>query len=688
MAKSQYSAYREEFNKYTIITPKSYYNGENAPFVIKDPLNNKYYELIIQEKIDLGDRIKYVLSLQGFIELGRDYYVIDKYNEMSYLMLGYLCRTKEFNKRYTYDGDDLGSVYNDGKLTFKVWTPTATQVRLVVYETASIRYHNMNRNDDGVWSITIPHPDESKMLKYKYEIINNLYAKETTDPYAKLSTVNGEYSIACNFNDLVTPLRRSKCPKLEKPTDAIIYEVSIRDMTKEGTYESFIKCIPYLKELGITHIQIMPFYDFEGVDEINPTTAYNWGYNPSQFMVPEGSFSADPGNPIDRIEELQDMIAELHEAGIGVIMDSVYNHVYNRDTHPFDALVPTYFFRYDHMGMATNGSGCGNDVASERRMVRKYILDSIEYWLKYFAIDGFRFDLMGLLDVTTINKVRRLCDKYDKGILLYGEGWDMNTALPHQEKANANNHCRMNGISFFNDTFRDYIKGNSFNVYDRGLALGRNFSSYSHQQLLAGSTGLALGETFKFFSPTQSINYVSCHDNMILWDKLKVAIGHKDEEEIKKRQILCLAMVILSQGIPFLHCGDEFMRTKKGIENSYNSSDEINKVDWSLREENEKYVEQVKELIKLRKSHGAFRFDNSYDIKQHLNIYKHYDSVIEYHLTNVGDYGPYNEIIVYFNTQNYKFELPVNGQGMHKLDSDEIVEKIELDGVGTTVLVR
>ena len=226
MAKSQYSAYREEFNKYTIITPKSYYNGENAPFLIKDLRNDKYYELIIQEKIDLGNSIKYVLSLQGFIELGRDYYVIDKYGEMAYLMLGYICRTMEFNKKYVYSGNDLGCTYDKtaNTMRFKVWTPTATQVRLVIYEDNSIRYYNMNRDDNGVWSISIP-LNGIVLTKYKYEIVNNLIVKETIDPYAKLSTANGEYSIACDFNEYIQPLTRINCPKLEKPTNAIIYEV-------------------------------------------------------------------------------------------------------------------------------------------------------------------------------------------------------------------------------------------------------------------------------------------------------------------------------------------------------------------------------------------------------------------------------------------------------------------------------
>ena len=689
MCKSYYSAYRDEFNKYTIITPKTYYNGENAPFVVKDSKDGKLYELIIQERIDLGDSVKYVLSLLGFIELGRDYHVIDKFGEKSYLMLGYLCRTKEFNRRYNYLGNDLGSTCNDyGELTFKVWTPTATQVRLVIYNEDSIQYKNMTRDDEGVWSITLGRNYD--IVKYRYEITNNLIIKETIDPYAKFSTANGKYSVAyaCDLDKMIRPLSRNKCPKLHKATDAVIYELSIRDMTKEGTYTALISKIPYLKDLGITHVQIMPFYDFATVDELHPEEKYNWGYDPQQFMVPEGSFSSDPETPFIRIRELQTMIDELHNADIGVIMDSVYNHVYSRETHPFDALVPTYFFRYNHVGVPTNGSGCGNDVATERRMVRKYIIDCIDYWLKYFAIDGFRFDLMGLMDITTINQIRSLCDKYDKGIILYGEGWDMDTALPLQDKANVNNHCKMRGVGYFNDRFRDYIKGNSFNIWDRGAALGRNIQSNSLQQLLAGSSGITIGDFYMFFSPAQSINYITCHDNYTLWDKIDVALSHKTDEEKRKYHSLALELTIIAQGVPFIHSGCEFFRSKQGLHNTYNSPDEINKINWEDAEKYKDYVNKIKKVIEIRKSYNAFRFDNSIDVKRHLRVNKYWDAIIEYNLYDLQLIDGVNSIKCIFNTRSYDYTIDLDGVYMNIITGEIVENSINVKALESIYLVK
>jgi len=519
-------------------------------------------------------------------------------------------------------------------------------------------------------------------IRYKYEVMNNLTRREITDPYGKASTENGQYSVVVDFSKTI-PIKTELVPPLLQPTDAIIYEVSVRDFTihpsslvkypgkflgmTELVYceAGFPRGLAYLKELGVTHIQLLPIFDFEGVDELEPEKSYNWGYNPSQYNVPEGSYASDATNPYVRINELKTLVNSLHEHGFGVIMDVVFNHVFDRRTFPFDAMVPTYFYRYDYQGMPSNGSGCGNDLATERKMVRKFILDSMRFWLEEYGIDGFRFDLMGLIDVDTMNAARQMCDGINPNILLFGEGWDMNTALVRDQKAAKFNANKMPGIGHFNDTFRDTIKGHTFNHMDRGLALGSFSYANIGKQVLGGSSGLAFGETFKFYQPSQSINYVECHDNHTFWDRMKISNGDEGEIVCRKRQLLATAMVLFSQGIPFLHCGQEFFRTKGGEENSYKSPDAINAIDWEEVHTQKQGVDLIKGYIEIRKSHGAFRFSSSNLIKKHLRIFQYHNSVIEYSLKNVKNYGPYNEIRIFFNTQNQAYSLPIIEDGFY-----------------------
>jgi len=680
MTKANYAAYLDEYNKITILVNKSYHNGDTAPFALVDSNQQEMTELKIEEKVDLGEQLKYSLSILGFLDVGHEYYIIDNQKNQALLMLGYISRTEPFDKKYYYGGNDLGYAYSREATTFKIWTPTATQVRLMLFENDNITFHDLERSIVGTWQKTI-HQDLDG-ARYKYEVMNDLTRREIIDPYGRASAENGTYSVVVDFSKTI-PIKTELIPTLKQPTDAIIYEVSVRDFTihpsslvkypgkflgmTELVYDEggSPRGLAYLKELGVTHIQLLPIFDFEGVDELAADQSYNWGYNPSQYNVPEGSYASDATNPYVRINELKTLVNSLHEHGFGVIMDVVFNHVYDRQTFPFDAMVPTYFYRYDYQGMPSNGSGCGNDLATERRMVRKFILDSMRFWLDEYGIDGFRFDLMGLIDVDTMNAVRQMCDEKSPDILLYGEGWDMNTALVRDQKAAKFNANKMPGIGQFNDTFRDTIKGHTFNHMDRGLALGSFSYVNIGKQVLGGSAGLSFGETFKFFHPSQSINYVECHDNHTFWDRMKISNGDEGEIVCRKRQLLATAMVIFSQGIPFLHCGQEFFRTKKGEENSYKSPDEINAIDWNEVATQKQAVDLVTGYIEIRKSHGAFRFSNSNLVKKHLRIFQHHNSVIEYSLKNVKNYGPYNEIRIFFNTQNQAYSLPIIEDGFY-----------------------
>ncbi|MDE5977388.1 MAG: type I pullulanase [Turicibacter sp.] len=713
MTQGRFSAYLEEYNKITILVPKSYSNGEIGPFKLANMASAEVYELKIDEKHDLGHQIKYSLSIQGFVRVGIEYQVIDCYQNKSYLLLGYIARTDEFDKRFYYSGDDLGPTYSKDKTTFKLWAPTATHVQLILYLKDVCHFRSMKRCAKGVWELTIDHDLEG--CRYRYEIVNNLIHQETIDPYAIASTANAEYSVVVDPKKCVK-VDKSLKPTLEKPTDAIIYEVSIRDFTIDpssrvnnrgkflGLTEEMIDertgqtyGLAYLKELGITHVQLLPIFDFAGVDEEKIESSYNWGYNPVQYNVPEGSYALDPTDPYSRINELRTMINVLHEHGLGVIMDVVYNHVYDRKTFPFDTMVPTYFYRYDYQGMPSDGTGCGNDLATERLMVRKYILDSVKFWIQEYGIDGFRFDLMGILDIDTMNEVRQLCEELDPNILVYGEGWDMNTSLLQSQKAAKFNAFKLPHIGHFNDSFRDSIKGHTFNHQDRGLALGNFGYANTGKQLLAGSSGLVEGETYAFYQPEQSINYIECHDNHTLWDRMQLSNGDEDQEVREKRQILATAMVIFAQGIPFLHCGQEFCRSKNGIENSYNAPDYINAINWEQVYEHKKSIDLIKGYLKIRKSHGAFRFSNSVLVKKHLRIFQHHHSVIEYTLKNVKEYGAWDEIHIFFNTQNYEVNIPIVMNDFTLIADDqesgtesirEVEGELKMPPISTIILVK
>lgn len=358
-------------------------------------------------------------------------------------------------------------------------------------------------------------------------------------------------------------------------------------------------------------------------------------------------YASNPTDPYNRIKECKQLIEKFHEHGLRVILDVVYNHVYERETSSFEKLVPGYYFRHDENGMPSNGTGVGNDLASERKMMRKFIIDSVLYWLTEYNVDGFRFDLMGILDVETMNELEKEIRKRKKDALLLGEGWDLQTPLPAEEKATLNNANKMPQIAQFNDQFRDGIKGSTFDVSKRGFAFGGSVDPAHLQYVLSGSLVNEKGDGL-FLEPIQSINYVECHDNMTMWDKL-VRSNQETEEVQKRRHRLATAMTLLSQGIPFLHAGQEFYRSKKGNENSYNALDEINQLDWDQKEKEIETIAYIQGLIAIRKAHRAFRLQSANLIKEHMTFLQTSPTVVAYHLQNIGKFGPWKEIVVLFH---------------------------------------
>lgn len=543
----------------------------------------------------------------------------------------------------TYDKDDLGFTYSKEKTTFKVWAPAACQVLLKLYSTGSYREDDATvlsmkqmhlDPSNGVWSITVD--GDLHGIYYTYLIQNGKKSNETQDVYSKASGVNSKRSMVVDL-ERTNPegWENDKHVFVEKQTKAIIWEIHVRDFSysltsgvsrqNRGTYLAFTEkdtyvpctnfptCVNYLKKLGITHVQLNPVYDFGSVDE-RTGVEYNWGYDPVNYCVPEGSYSTDPYHGEVRIKEFKEMVKALHEEGIGVIMDVVYNHMYSGDDSCFEKTVPDYYFRKQGTRYL-NSSGCGNVTASEKLMFRKYMIDSLKYWVEEYHIDGFRFDLMACHDIETLNMIREELDKIDNRILMYGEPWTADNGdngISGDDCCSKNNaHKLSSRIGMFNDDIRNGIKGGSDDE-TKGYIQGNNHDTY---KLLAGMMG-ASSDTFGRWAkrPTQCITYASAHDNLTLWDKLLKSNGIRDfntkDSNIIDQNKLSAAFVLMSLGIPFMLAGEEFARTKHGDHNSYRSPDSVNAIDWSRTIRYKELVEYYKGLIAIRKNSDLLTASN------------------------------------------------------------------------------
>ena len=545
--------------------------------------------------------------------------------------------------KWAYNGNDLGANYTPNSTTFKVWAPTADEVTLDLYDkgseaegSKSIKTKDMTLDEKtGVWSASISGDLSGKY--YTYSVTYGDETKVTGDVYAKGCGVNGLRSMVVN-PAAVNPLNweNDNHVFVAQQTNASVWEISVADFsssetsgvseanrgkflafTESGTTIDGIQggtptCVDYLKKLGVKYVQIMPMYDFGSVDESKDIMKqYNWGYDPVNYNCPEGSYSTNPYDGNTRIKECKQMIQALHNAGIGVVMDVVYNHTYSTDSW-FQYTVPNYYYRVNPDGSFSNGSGCSNDTASEHLMFRKYMVDSVTYWAKEYHIDGFRFDLMGLHDVTTMNAIREALDKlYEDGsgqkIMMYGEAWNMDTfAAPNTVMANQNNLKQLNArIGAFDDTLRDGIKGSTFGG---GVGFVQNGSSRS--SIKTGFLGQSDSSTGWASAPTQCVSYASCHDNLALYDKLVDSVynngKYRDRDEnLVAMNKLSAAIVMTSQGIPFFLGGEEFARSKDGDENSYASSREENMLDWKSIEKYSDLIEYYRGLLRIRENFAA-----------------------------------------------------------------------------------
>ena len=552
------------------------------------------------------------------LTLGNNYTVVIKDFGIAPLNMEDFLNFPNFNKEFTYNGDDLGFNYSKESTTFKIWAPLASGVYILIRKnkSESFKSYSLTRGEKGVYSITLDGDYDGYC--YRYRVINNGISIITTDPYAKASSANGKDSCVIDFSKTNIDLNEDKLPKLRNENDAIIYELNVRDFTihpntdieNKGKYLGLAEknrktcqnnpCgLDYLKWLGITHVQVLPIYDFKTVDELNPDKSYNWGYDPQQYFVPEGSYSLEPDNPYSRIIELKKMVAALHKEGIKVNMDVVFNHVYEEQFSVFQRVVPGYYFRKRRNGTLCNGSFCGNDLDTKKPMVRKMIVDACKYWMKEFGIDGYRFDLMGIIDVETMKEVVKECRLIKPDCMIYGEGWDMNTELPSTEKTTIYNSFKVPEIGFFNDVYRDIVRGKN-EGNEAGYCLGNVNYREGFKFAFQGSVVDYCYQP-RFLSANQSINYVECHDNRTLYDRIKACYGDNRDEDILETVKLINGVIALSYGVSFYHAGQEIGLTKFGVDNSYNKGDKYNQFDWSVLDKRFELAKYFQTLISFKK---------------------------------------------------------------------------------------
>lgn len=538
--------------------------------------------------------------------------------------------SEDFEKAFTYHGNDLGAVWSRNCTRFRVWAPTARSASVRIYrsgtEGADDLYaeYAMSPSDNGTWYCALD--GDWNGFYYTYLITLSGKTAEVCDPYARSAGVNGGRGMILDLSGTDPEgWDHDRDPNAGiSITDAVIYELHIRDLSadshsgiiRKGKYLGLAETgtktrsglptgLDHIRSLGITHLHLLPVYDFGSVDESKPEKPqYNWGYDPVNYNVPEGSYSTDAYHGEVRVRELKTMIKALHDNGISVVMDVVYNHVYHTGQFCINRIVPGYFSRFDEKGSFSNGSGCGNDTATERSMVRKYIVDSVNYWSDEYHIDGFRFDLVGLIDTVTINEIMTTVHRKHPNVIFYGEGWDMHTGLakPGLKLTTQSNSALVPGFAFFNDTLRDAVRGSVFDVNTLGFVSGNpNCKDLIDRCFLANP-----GWTDE---PAQIINYISCHDNHTLYDRLAAALPKAPREDLIRRANLGAAINLLCPGVSFFQAGEELLRTKIGrngerIHNSYRSSDRVNALKWEhLNDpETQKTLKYYKGLIRLRKA--------------------------------------------------------------------------------------
>jgi len=591
----------------------------------------------------------------------------------------------DFSKYPVYTGTDLGLTYSKKESVFRIWSPPAERAQLLFYKEGTggevVASYDMKRSSNGSWVSIIK--GDQKGIFYAFKVmIGGQWMEEVTDPYVKSVGVNGKRGMVMDLPE-TNPVGwlQDRSPEFKNKTDAIIYELHIRDasisqssgiknkgrmlgLTETGTRNNagLSTGLDHIKELGVTHVHLLPFFDFNSIDETKPDSRYNWGYDPLNYNVPEGSYATNAADGLTRIHELKLLVKSFHENGLRVVMDVVYNHTGLTQNSNFNQLVPGYYYRQTKEGKFSNATACGNETASERPMFRKFMLESMKYWVKEYHIDGFRIDLMGVHDIVTMNLISKELHKIKPDIILYGEGWTAGSSpLPDSLRALKSNAKKLDRIAVFSDDLRDGIKGSVFNHEEKGFVSGKPgmeesikfgiVASCPHSQVDYSKVNYSKAPYSA--EPFQTISYCECHDNHVLWDKLAISAKGATVEERIKMDKLAIAIVLTSQGIPFLHAGTEFLRTKNNVENSFESPDSINAIDWNLKTKNEAVFDFVKTLIGMRKAHPAFRMVSAAAIQSNLHFIDGLPAgMIGYTIDGDAVHDSWKKIMVIFNGNN------------------------------------
>ncbi|MDC1106627.1 type I pullulanase [Prolixibacteraceae bacterium] len=610
------------------------------------------------------------------------------------------------NRDHLFFNKKLGISYTENITTLSLWAPSAENVIWRIYDKGTagrlIIETKLLKDQDGFWEASINKDlhDLFYTIQVKYQ---GQWLHEIPDLYATTTGVNGQRGMIYNPKE-TAPAQwdKDQYVSLKSYTDAVIYEMHVRDFTKhpesgvkdkglflglteESTHNSYGKttALGHLEELGITHIHLLPVSDYCNLDERTPNEGYNWGYDPLNFNSLEGSYATNPYDGSQRVSEFKQMVYSLHKKGIGVVLDVVYNHTGIIEGNYFDQTEPGYFFRYHEDGVLSNASGCGNEFATEKLMARKYIIDSLKYWCTEYHIDGFRFDLMGIYDIETMNIIASELRKINPSILLYGEGWTADTSsLDESQRAVKNNTPQLENIACFSDNFRDIVKGPQFSDDSLGFISGLKGQEEDLKKAIIGGVshpqvdpeylinkGYAWAE-----KPTQVINYFSCHDDYTIYDKLKMVLPFEKEGLLIKRVQLAMAINMLSQGIPFFHSGVELLRTKKGIRNSYNAPDFINQVTWSSKKGSIAQLSKyIKHLIQLRKAVGAFRLQTQEDIAHNLIFMEEYhQGIVGFILRHKDKHSVFgHKLLVVFNNNSEAITVDIPKANWVEFDLQE-----------------
>ena len=584
--------------------------------------------------------------------------------------------------------------YTPSVTSFHLWSPNADEVRLMLYEEAegghAFQTHHMQLGDDGTW-----HVDVNEDLKGKFYAFNvkmqDEWLGDTPGLFAKAVGINGHRGAIIDMVQTnPTGWENDRKPALRSVADVVVYEMHHRDfsidassgiehkgqflaLTEQGTQspEGLTTGIDHLKELGVTHVHLLPSYDYASIDEHTfKDSHYNWGYDPQNYNVPDGSYATDPTQPLTRIMEFKQMVQALHQAGIRVVLDVVYNHTYNASTSAFEKTVPGYFYRMKPDGTFANGSGCGNETASNRPMMRKFMVESVLYWMREYHLDGFRFDLMGIHDIATMNEIRQEAQKLDPQVLIYGEGWAAETPQYAADSlAMKANIARMPGIAAFCDEMRDGLRGPwdddkkgaflaGFPGHEESIKFGI-VGAISHPQVKMDEVNYSNKAWAQ--EPVQMMSYVSCHDDMCLVDRLRTSVTDLKGNDLEKLDMLAQTAVLTSQGIPFIFAGEEVMRDKKFVHNSFQSPDSVNAINWHNKAKYQWVFNYYKGLIAMRKHHPAFRLGSAELVRQHLEFLPVEGSgVVAFRLKGHAGGDAWDNIIVVLNArrETAKIEVP------------------------------